>query len=337
MTQATQTAALESRETIAVVDLGPSREGDAAAFAQAVRDVGEASRHLGFFFVRQHGVPQALIDRMFEQTERFHALPLERKMAVQALQPSIGYLPLGGQTQRTYEYLYGPSKHPDRSASFYIRHEYAADHPDRLARRAWIRDNRWPADLPHFRETALEYYDALSSVARRILTLQACALGLPPDYLTEHDAFRSGEHTLRLLHYPAADAALEGQYGIGPHCDYGYGSILAQSSLPGLEVLTRANEWVQAPALAGHLLFNNGDMCQRWTNDTFRSAPHRVINRTGQTRHSIPFFVNPREDVQFTCFPGCSSAANPPRYDAQSFGEALAERRKNYDLPKATA
>ena len=326
---------MTSTESIPVIDLGPTLRGDRGAFERTVEQVRAASEHLGFFFIGNHGVPQSLIDRMFEQTERFHALPLERKLEVKALSTSLGYLPLGGQTQRSYEALYGASKHHDRSASFYIRREYPPEHPDRVARRPWALDNHWPQDLPGFRQTAQEYFAALTRVARRVLVLHATALGMAPDFLVEHDAFRDGNHTLRLLHYPAADPALEGQFGIGPHSDYGYGSILAQATLPGLEVITRAGEWVQAPALAGHLLFNNGDMCQRWTNDRFRSAPHRVINKTGQTRHSIPFFVNPREDVQFDSFPGCSDADHPPRYAPQSFGEALAERKKNYNLPKA--
>lgn len=326
-----------SNETVPVIDFAPCLNGEPGSFERTVAAVSEASSHLGFFFIKNHGVPQSLIDRMFHETERFHALPLEKKLEVKALQPALGYLPLGGQTQRTYASLYGESKHPDRSASFYIRREYSADDPDRLANKPWVFNNRWPADLPGFRETAIEYFEAMTSVARRILVLHAAALGLPPDYLIEHDAFRRGDHTLRLLNYPAADPDLEGQFGIGPHCDYGYGSILAQAKLPGLEILTRANEWIQAPALEGHLLFNNGDMCQRWTNDRFRSAPHRVINKTGKMRHSIPIFVNPREDVVLGCFPTCCGPDNPPRYSPQSFGQAMAERRKNYDLSAGSA
>lgn len=331
ITSAPPSPAIE--EQISVVDFEPYLSGSRRGFDDTVAAVRAASENLGFFFIRNHGVPQSLIDRMFEQTQRFHTLPLDRKMAVAAQSTSLGYLPLGGQTQRTYEALYGKSKYPDASASFYIRREYPADHPDRVAGKPWALDNRWPHDLAGFRETAQGYFAALTRVARRVLILQSTALGMAPDFLAEHDAFRDGNHTLRLLHYPPADPQLQGQYGIGPHTDYGYGSILAQARVPGLEVITRCGQWVQAPALEGHLLFNNGDMCQRWTNDRFRSAPHRVINRSGHERFSIPFFVNPREDVRFDCFPGCHDDTNPPRYEAQSFGEALAIRKGNYKLP----
>ena len=73
-----------SNETIAVIDFGPSMAGDKLAFDRTVREVKQASEQLGFFFIKNHGVSQNLIDRMFEQTVRFHALPLEKKMEVKA-------------------------------------------------------------------------------------------------------------------------------------------------------------------------------------------------------------------------------------------------------------
>jgi isopenicillin N synthase-like dioxygenase len=192
-----------SNETIAVIDFGPSMAGDKVAFDRTVREVKQASEQLGFFFIKNHGVSQDLIDRMFEQTVRFHALPLEKKMEVKALTTSIGYLPLGGQTQKTYASLYGESKHPDRSASFYIRREYGPDHPDRKNNRPWALDNHWPDDLPGFREVAQEYFEAMTQVARRVLVFHATALGLPPDYLIGHEAFKDGTALRLRLWIPA--------------------------------------------------------------------------------------------------------------------------------------
>jgi isopenicillin N synthase-like dioxygenase len=315
---------------IPVIDLSPflgGRPGAAEATAAAIR---EASETLGFYFIRNHGVSEALIERAFHECERFHALPLERKLAVRAVGKVVGYLPLGGQTQRTS--VHGKSVAPDRSASFYTRQEFPADHPDRLAGKPWIFDNRWPDDLPGFREGALAYFAAMASLGDRLLELQSLSLGLPRDCLTSHDAFRPPTYNLRMLHYPPRDPAMEGQFGIGPHTDYSYTTILAQSKLPGLEILTQSGDWIEAPALDGHLLINNGDMCRRWTNERYRSAPHRVINRTGQTRHSVPFFIGPRLDVRLGCWPNCADASHPAP-DQLSFGDYMAGiNKRNYDL-----
>ena len=216
---------------IPVIDLGPYRAGDPAGREAAAEQLRQASESVGFYFIANHGVPQPLIDRVFAEAERFHHLPLERKLAVRAIDDPIGYLPVGGQTQRAE--LYGArSKHPDRSASYYIREEFAPDHPDRLAKKPWVFDNRWPADLPGFRETLLEYFATLSALMREILPLQSMALGLGPDFLPSHDAFKPMNPTLRLIHYPPRIPENDGQYGIGPHTDFGYTTILARPRSP---------------------------------------------------------------------------------------------------------
>jgi isopenicillin N synthase-like dioxygenase len=319
---------------IPIIDIGPFLAGKPGALEATAKALGEAAETIGFYFIGNHGIPQSLIDRVFAETQRFHELPLERKLEVQAIGKVIGYLPQGGQTQNSS--VYAKSTHPDTSASFYIRREFPADHPDRLAKKPYVFDNRWPNDLPGYRETCLEYYDAMSDLGMKMLRVHAVALGLPSDYLATQEAFKPAHNTLRLLHYPSRDMTKEGQFGIGPHTDYGYCTYLAQARTPGLEIMTRSGEWIEAPALAGHFLVNNADMCRRWTNDRWRSAPHRVINKTGEVRYSIPYFFGTRPDVKLTCLPTCQDAAHPAKYPPMSFGEYLAELEpKNYVLTKA--
>lgn len=87
----------------------------------------------------------------------------------------------------------------------------------------------------------------------------------------------------------------------------------------GLEVQRRSDgAWVPAPSrrqeLAGHkgssssssswpLICNIGDLLQRWSGDVLRSTPHRVVNRQGRDRYSIPFFYAPRPDALVECLP----------------------------------
>jgi isopenicillin N synthase-like dioxygenase len=321
--------------TIPIIDLGPYLAGEPGARERAAAEIGAALATIGFYFIANHGVAQPLVDHVFAECARFHALPLDEKMKVKMLtRELIGYLPLGGQTQRTS--AYGTSTHPDRSASFYVRKEYAPDHPDRVAGRPWVRDNRWPENLPGFSETMIEYFDTMDALGYALLPLQSIALGLGPDYFTGHEAFSPITSTLRLLMYPPRDPMLDGQYGIGPHTDYGHMTILAQSNPPGLELLFEG-EWVQAPALDGHFLVNHGDMFRHWSNDRVHSTPHRVIVNGRETRYSIPHFFGTRPDVRLQCLPSCCDAANPPRYPSQSFGEFIAEiNRQNIDLPVTT-
>lgn len=333
MSQMQSIGKAQAATRIPVIDLGPYLAGEAGALARTAAELGEASETIGFYFIGNHGVPQSLIDRVFGEAARFHELPLERKLAVQCRDNVVGYLPLSHQTQRG---AYAKGKHPDLSASYYIKRDYPADHPDRVAQRPWVEDNRWPEDLPGFRATMVEYFTAMSALMRKILPLQSVALGLPADYLSSHEAFKPDVNTLRLICYPPRDPALDGQFGIGPHTDYGFCTFLAQAKRPGLEILTSSGEWIEAPALDGHFLVNHADMCRRWTNDRFRSVPHRVINRGDGTRYSIPFFVGPRRDVRLECLPTCQSPGNPPRYPPMSFGEYMAELTPRiYQLEKS--
>ena len=301
---------------IPVIDLGAFLAGEPGAADTAAAAIAEASETIGFYFIGNHGIAQSLVDAVFAQAQRFHTLPDQQKLAVRATTKVVGYLPRGGQTQ--YNDRFGKSPHPDTSASYYIR---------RL-------DNKWPENLPGFQETCQRYYDEMSALGTRMLQLHARALGLPPDFLQSHPAFQPSHNTLRLLHYPPRDKTLDGQFGIGPHTDYGYCTYLAQEKTPGLEILTRSGTWIEAPALPGHFLVNNADMARRWTNDRWRSAPHRVINKSGDERLSIPFFFGPHPNVRLTCLPTCTNPDNPPKYDPISFADYLAEiGPKNYNLP----
>src|SRR5579875_845864 len=129
---------LEARSDmqIPVIDIGPYLAGEPGALEATAKAIGAAAESLGFYFIGNHGIPQSLIDRVF------------------------------GQTQNTS--VYAKSTYPDASASFYIKREFAPDHPDRLAKKPWVLDNRWPKDLPGFRETCLEYYDAMSALGMKM-------------------------------------------------------------------------------------------------------------------------------------------------------------------------
>jgi len=57
---------------------------------------------------------------------------------------------------------------------------------------------------------------------------------------------------------------------------------LWQDQVGGLEVQTCEGEWVTAHPIENTLVVNIGDLLTRWTNEGFKSIPHRVVNRKGQ-------------------------------------------------------
>lgn len=79
----------------------------------------------------------------------------------------------------------------------------------------------------------------------------------------------------------------------------GFGSNVI-TLLLGPELPARDGEWLSAPAPAGSLVVNVGDMLARQTGGQLPSTTHRVVNpapeRRHLPRHSMPYFLHYRPD-----------------------------------------
>jgi isopenicillin N synthase-like dioxygenase len=71
---------------------------------------------------------------------------------------------------------------------------------------------------------------------------------------------------------------------------------------------------------------NIADMMARWTNDSFVSTLHRVVNATGRDRYSIPFFFGPSYAATIAPLPSCVSAGKPAAYPPVRAGRYLEDR-----------
>ena len=90
-------------------------------------------------------------------------------------------------------------------------------------------------------------------------------------------------------------------------------TILQQDSLGGLQVLNRSGDWIEAMPIEDTFVCNIGDLLERWTNGRLVSTRHRVLNRSGRSRYSIPIFCDPASDA----------VVDPRDFDAQADIEAL--------------
>jgi isopenicillin N synthase-like dioxygenase len=180
--------------------------------------------------------------------------------------------------------------------------------------------NRWPEALPGFRDTVLAYTDAVDALGRRLLPVCAVALDLRPDFFDE--AFAESQFSFRLSHYPPVPAA-PNQFGIAPHTDANFLTFLAQTEIPGLEVRLPDGGWLPVPYVPDSYAVNAGDMMTRWTNQRFRSTPHRALPPVGRHRYAIPFFLGPHIDTVIACLPTCQGPDNPPRFPPITYGDYL--------------
>ena len=104
----TTAEALTEEDVIPVLDLGPFLAGEPGALQTLGAGVRRALEEIGFFFIKNHGVPQTLVDRVFDENVRFHAQSLEEKMSISVNEKGLGYMASGLQQAK-----YRPDE-PDR-------------------------------------------------------------------------------------------------------------------------------------------------------------------------------------------------------------------------------
>ena len=271
---------------IPVIDVAPLSDGTAAQAERTVAALGKACADIGFLYVRNHGVPRDLVARMAAQAELFFAQPMDHKMRIVLDQRMRGYLPLN---YRSYE---GEARAgTSHQEGFWIGHERKLSADDPLQG-----PNQWPDGLPDLKPTMLAYFAAVEELSRVLQRGFALALGLVPDFFRA--LFSAPNSRLKLNHYPPQDAPeAENDIGVVPHADSGGFTILWQDDNGGLEVQSKSGEWVGAPPIDDTFVINLGNVMQIWTNGRFSSTPHRVINRFGRDRYSVPLFVNPDSDA----------------------------------------
>ncbi|MDH3692825.1 MAG: isopenicillin N synthase family oxygenase [Gammaproteobacteria bacterium] len=314
---------------IPVIDLEPLSDDSDAGYRQVALLFDKAYRDVGFTYITNHGVPQDVIDAAFDASRRFHALPLIERQKIAINEFHRGYMALATSTIVTSSVE--KATRPNLSESFMMMHELADDDPDVLAAKPLAGPNQWPDKVPGFREAVTRYNDTLEQLARRLTRVITVALDI--DLQELEPWFAKPTTFLRLLHYPPqpVDAA-DNQYGSAPHTDYGFITILAQDRNGGLQVQNKAGAWIDALPIDNSFVVNIGDMTARWTNDRWRSTRHRVINRSGGDRYSVPYFFDPHMDVMVECLPTCVSSDNPARYEPVRYGDYLMYRLEaNYD------
>eukprot|EP00656_Telonema_subtile_P030077 TRINITY_DN3310_c0_g1_i2.p1 TRINITY_DN3310_c0_g1~~TRINITY_DN3310_c0_g1_i2.p1 ORF type:complete len:399 (-),score=100.38 TRINITY_DN3310_c0_g1_i2:1150-2346(-) len=282
-------------DAIPVIDLDADHES-------IVSLIGQACEQVGFFQIRNHGVPTETTQGVVERAAQFFALPNEYKQTLAAAQNcgARGYFGKGDEN------LAGVQAAEDSRADAAQQtldnkegFDMGPEHWDSIASPVFGVDTPWPDGLPeHWRQTMAAYHTQMTALALRLLEYIGEALGLPSGFFTQ--AFEHPVSTLRTLHYYSHTDYVAGEVGAGAHTDYGGLTILLQGT-GGLQVLNSVKQqWVHVPPTPGVFTVNLGDLLSRWSNFRYSSTIHRVINISNVDRYSVPFFFNPNIDTTVT-------------------------------------
>jgi isopenicillin N synthase-like dioxygenase len=310
-----------------VLDAGAFLRGEAGALEALAAELRFALENVGFYLLAGHGIDDRLIQRTYAAAQRFHAQPLDAKLAVRINGHNLGYMPMRGSLNRTS--AYNPNGKPSLNEAFFLRRQRTPDDPDVIADKPLRGLNQWPAGLPGFREEALAYMDRMMRLGQSLVPVYARALGLVPDYFER--AFALPNLILRLTHYPAVEGFQEDEFSIAPHTDSGFMTLLPANPVDGLSVHLPDGVWFDIPHVPGTYTVNSGDMLHRWTNEVFLSTPHRVRNGAAAARYAIPFFFDPHPDTMIAALPGCVGPDRPAKHPPILFDDYIIWfARKNY-------
>jgi len=300
---------------IPMIDFTRFLTGGAGERRAIAKEIAAACTEIGFFYLAGHGVPETLQAAIFEQSALFFRLSAEEKLEAQATAEWFrGWVPpprtetLSRDTRLFHQYLLQLQLSPGRTAD-----------PDTCFL-DW--PNRWPGGLSAFRAVAEQYLEAMHQLSTELLRAFALGLDLPENRFA--DTFRDPPSLLSLLHYPPLPEGAEIDVSnIVSHTDEGPITILAQDAIGGLEVKRRDGIWIQAPPIPGTFTINVGDMMTWWSNGEYLSNYHRVRNRSGVERFSIPFFSYPDRDIVVEPLPELLVRTGPPKFAPVRVSEQL--------------
>jgi isopenicillin N synthase-like dioxygenase len=281
------------RTSLPVIDLGLARRSAAARTALA-RELDQACREFGFFYLVGHEIDVRSSDELMSLAREFFARGQAEKMQIHMSRGGRawrGYFPVGGELT---------SGQPDLKEGLYFGTELDDSDPRVRAGIPMHGRNLFP-DVGRFRASVLGYMSALATAGQQVLSVMAEGLGLDADYFQRR---YTGDPTVlfRIFRYPPDEAAREG-WGVGAHTDYGLLTLLQQDEVGGLQVLNR-DRWLDVPPLAGSLVCNVGDMLERLTNGRYLSALHRAKNLSARERLSMVLFLDPAFDAKLEPLPG---------------------------------
>ncbi|XP_043705353.1 gibberellin 2-beta-dioxygenase 6-like [Telopea speciosissima] len=270
-----------------LIDLGGLRSCNHNVRQACEEAIARASSEWGFFQVVNHGISPKLIGEMRREQVKVFETPFARKASCGLLNNSYTW---GNPTATSLKHFFW-------SEAFHIP----------LTK---ISDEACYGEFSTLREVLEKFAAAMSSLARLLAGVLAENLGQPEGVLEE--ICNESSCFLRLNCYPKCP--IPGIFGLVPHTDSDFLTILHQDQVGGLQLM-KDSKWVAVKPNQDALIINIGDLFQAWSNNEYKSVEHKVISNGKVERYSIAYFLCPSYDCLI------KSCREPSIYRKFSFGE----------------
>ncbi|SHL97012.1 2-oxoglutarate and iron-dependent oxygenase domain-containing protein [Chitinophaga sp. CF418] len=264
----------------------------------------------GFFYVKNHGIPEQSIGAISNITRAFYGQPEEYKQAFGRHEQIRGYT--GYRFESTARF-FGTGQGKDLCMKYTMGPELTPEEVrSRVSSEDDIASNAYSANVfpdESFRAAWISYYSLVHHTSMQLLEAMATALNLSPeskdvmrDILIEKSC---GE--LRFFQYPdvplaaCADVPGNNKDRMAAHFDMDVITLLYQTpsdnGFISLEAMIGEN-FVKIPAIRGTLVVNLGEILRLLMDNRIKATVHRVVRppqnlHKGSARDVLVFFQAP--------------------------------------------
>ena len=146
-------------EDIPILDVGPYLAGEPGARKALADNIRFIQETIGFYVIVNHGVSRELLDNAYGALERFFALPTEEKLKLKFGEASVGYIAPKSTVYVTSKI--NENTKQDLNETLVTALERPADHPYLKQGLRFVGPNKWPENLPGFREAIVAFQHAI--------------------------------------------------------------------------------------------------------------------------------------------------------------------------------
>ncbi|XP_012440640.1 gibberellin 2-beta-dioxygenase 8 [Gossypium raimondii] len=245
------------------------------------KEIARAARQWGFFQVVNHGISMELLEMLREEQVRVFKQPFHHKCREDKfLNFSAGSYRWGTPT------------------SYFLRQLW------------WSEAFHIPVN--DISSTPMEpFATKVAILGQKLAEILAEKLGHKSSFFQE--SCLPSTCYLRLNRYPPCPIPSD-IYGLMPHTDSDFLTILHQDQVGGLQ-LVKDGQWIAVKPNPEALVINIGDLFQAWSNGCYKSVKHCAVTHPTKERFSAAYFLCPSYE---TVIESCSM---PSVYRKFSFRE----------------
>ncbi|CAN8288330.1 unnamed protein product [Cochlearia groenlandica] len=265
-----------------VIDLSHLTNGDEVKRKRCVKQMVKAAKEWGFFQIVNHGVPKQVFDMMFLEEKNLFDRSFSEKV-------------------RENNYRWG-NPNATSPAQYSLLEAFHITLGD---------ISSFSDDSNNFRTTVGIYVQEITRVAQTIFEILGNQANANSKYFENICELKNSFIRLNKYHPRVFGSQV---FGLVPHTDSSFITILSQDQIGGLE-LQKDGQWIGVKPCSEALTVNIGDMFQAISNGVYQSVRHRVISPINIERLSIAFFVCPYPETKI------ESYGIPKEYRRFSFKE----------------